>query len=205
MMLKALVSAALCSTLLACGQRSEPAPPAPSTSPFTAVDITGADWGRDFQLTDHNGRPRALADFKGKVVLLYFGYTHCPDMCPTALAAMAQVRSKLGDAGERVQGLFVTVDPERDTPQVLAQYVPAFDPGFLGLYGDEATTAALAKDFKTYFGAQKADAQGDYTVDHSGGVYVFDPSGRLRLMLRPGADVDAMAADVAILLKGSPS
>lgn len=202
MMLKVLISAALSLTLLACGQQSEPAPQA---SPFTAVDITGADWGRDFQLTDHNGQPRALADFKGKVVLLYFGYTHCPDMCPATLAQMAQVRSELGAQGDRVQGLFVTVDPERDTPQVLAQYVPAFDPSFLGLYGDAATTAALAKEFKTYFGAQKADAQGDYTVDHSGGVYVFDPRGRLRLMLRPGAGVDAMAADVAILLKGSPS
>ena len=199
MMLKILISAALSSTLLACGQRPEPAP---QTSPFTATDITGADWGRDFRLTDHNGRPRTLADFKGKVVMLYFGYTHCPDMCPTALARVAQVRSKLGDEGNRLQGLFATVDPERDTPDVLAQYVPAFDPSFLGLYGDAATTAALAKDFKTYFGAQKADEQGNYTVDHSGGIYVFDPSGRLRLMMRPGAGVDAMTADVAVLLKG---
>ena len=199
MMLKAFISAALSLTLLACDQRPESSPQA---SPFTATDITGAAWGRDFHLTDHNGRPRTLADFKGKAVMVYFGYTHCPDMCPTALAAMAQVRSKLGDESDRVQGLFVTVDPERDTPQVLAQYVPAFDSSFLGLYGDEATTAALAKDFKTYFGAQKADEQGNYTVDHSGGIYVFDPTGRLRLMMRPGAGVDAMTADLAVLLKG---
>lgn len=198
MMLKVFISAALSLTLLACDQRPESAAQA---SPFTATDITGVDWGRDFHLTDHDGLPRALADFKGRVVMLYFGYTHCPDMCPTALAAIAQVRSRLGDDGRRVQGLFVTVDPERDTREVLAQYVPAFDPGFLGLYADEATTAALARDFKTYFGAQKADAQGHYTVDHSGGIYVFDPRGRLRLMMRPGAGVDAMAADVARLLE----
>ncbi|WP_454754852.1 SCO family protein [Cupriavidus basilensis] len=126
--------------------------------------------------------------------MLFFGYTDCPDVCPTTMADMAGVRAKLGEDGRRVQGLFVTVDPRRDAAQVLAQYVPAFDPSFLGLYGDENTTAALAREFKIFYGAQKADAQGNYTVDHGGGIYVFDPTGRLRLLMRPGTGVDSMAA-----------
>ena len=196
---KAFVPVVLSLALVACGDRASPAPP--PASPFMSTDITGVDWGRDFHLTDHHGKPRSIADFKGQVVMLFFGYTHCPDVCPTTLAHMAQVRGKLGEDGRRVQGLFVTVDPRRDTPQLLAQYVPAFDASFLGLYGDEATTAALAKDFKVFYSAQKADAKGQYTVDHSGGIYVFDTRERLRLMMRPGTGVDVMAADVALLLK----
>ncbi|TBR76562.1 MAG: SCO family protein, partial [Burkholderiaceae bacterium] len=142
---KALVPVVLALTLVSCGDHTgSQSPP----SPFTSTDITGVGWGRDFHLTDHNGKPRSIADFKGQVVMLFFGYTHCPDLCPTTLTEMAQVRAKLGKDGRRVQGLFVTLDPKRDTPQVLAQYVPAFDPSFLGLYGDEQATAALAKEFK---------------------------------------------------------
>ena len=133
--------------------------------------------------------------------MLFFGYVHCPDMCPTALADMAVVVKQLGADGERVQGLFVTVDPRRDTPQVLARFVPAFHPRFLGLYADEGTTATLAKDFKIYYSAQPADAQGNYTVDHNGGVFVFDPRGRLRLFVGGQRSVAAVAADVALLLK----
>ncbi|WP_454728083.1 MULTISPECIES: SCO family protein [Cupriavidus] len=199
MIARALAPLMLALALTACGDRGGPQSP---PSPFRSTDISGVDWGRDFHLTDHNGRPRSLADFRGKVVMLFFGYTHCPDVCPTTMADMAGVRAKLGEDGRRVQGLFVTVDPRRDTPRVLAQYVPAFDPSFLGLYGDENTTAALAREFKIFYGAQKADAQGNYTVDHSGGIYVFDPTGRLRLLMRPGTGVDSMAADVASLLKG---
>lgn len=193
-----VVASALTLTLLlaACGDRGSGA-----ASPFTSTDITGVEWGRDFHLTDHNGVPRRLADFKGKAVMLFFGYIHCPDMCPTTLADMAAVVKQLGADGERVQGLFVTVDPRRDTPQVLAQFVPAFHPRFLGLYADEGTTAALAKDFKIYYSAQPADAQGNYTVDHNGGVFVFDPRGRLRLFMGGQRSVAAMAADVALLLK----
>jgi protein SCO1/2 len=175
----------------------------PGSSSFASTDASGVTWGRDFHLTDHRGQPRSLADFRGKVVMLFFGYTHCPDLCPTTLADMASVRTKLGADASRVQGLFITVDPQRDTPQVLAQYVPAFDASFLGLYGDLQATAATATEFKVYFAAQPRDAQGNYTVDHSGGIYVFDPRGRLRLMMRPGLSTDAMAADVTLLLKGT--
>ncbi len=199
---KALVPFVLALTLVACGEHSGPSSPQSPPSPFTSTDITGIGWGRDFHLTDHNGKPRSIADFKGQVVMLFFGYTHCPDLCPTTLTEMAQVRAKLGRDGRRVQGLFVTIDPKRDTPQLLAQYVPAFDPSFLGLYGDERTTAAVAREFKIFYSAQKADAQGNYTVDHSGAIYVFDTQGHLRLLMRPGMTIDAMAADVALLLKG---
>jgi protein SCO1 len=195
---RALILTMLASALAAGCDRAGPRTP---PSPFKSIDISSVEWGRDFHLTDHSGKPRSLADFKGRVVMLFFGYTHCPDACPTTLAAMAQVRARLGADAQRVQGLFVTVDPKRDTPQVLAQYVPAFDASFLGLYGDQTSTAALAREFKIYYAAQQADAQGNYTVDHSAGVFVFDRKGRLRLMMRPGSTVDAMTADVAQLLK----
>lgn len=184
--------------LAGCERPTTPPPPA-----FASTDLTGAPWGRDFQFADHQGRLRKLADFRGKAVMLFFGYTHCPDVCPTALADMAQVRARLGADGEKVQGLFVTLDPQRDTPQLLAQYVPAFDPTFLGLSGDEATTATTAADFKIFFARQKPDARGHYTVDHSGGIYVFDPQGRLRLVMMPGLSAEAMAADIGQLLKGT--
>ncbi len=193
-----VLTVALVLALAACGERSAAAPQA---SPFKSTDITGIGWGGDFHLVDHSGRARSLADFKGKVVMLFFGYTHCPDMCPTTLAQMAQVRTKLGADASRVQGLFATIDPERDTPEVMAKYVAAFDRSFLGLRGDAATTAALAKEFKVYFSANKADPNGHYTVDHMGAVYVFDPAGRLRLLMTAGTGVDVMAADVATLLE----
>lgn len=186
----------LAALLAGCGQSA-----APPGSHFTSTDITGVPWGHDFRLVDHQGRRRSLADFRGKAVMLFFGYTHCPDFCPTALSDMARVRTQLGAEGARVQGLFVTLDPKRDTPQLLSQYVPAFDPTFLGLSGDEQATAATAADFKVFFAPQKPDARGNYTIDHSGHIYVFDPKGRLRLLMRPGLAVDAMAADVAQLLK----
>lgn len=195
---RGVLSIVLALALVACDEHAG----SPSTpARFVSTDITGVGWGRDFHLLDHAGKPRSLADFKGKVVMLYFGYTHCPDQCPTTMAEMAGVRSKLGESGRRVQGLFVTVDPRRDTPQVLAQYVSAFDPSFLGLYGDESTTSALAKEFKFYYSAQKADAHGNYSVDHGSAIYVFDPTGRLRLLMNPGMSIDAMAADVRLLLK----
>ena len=145
-------------SLAACGDRAA-APAKPS--PFKSTDITGIGWGGDFHLNDQTGQPRSLADFKGKVVMLYFGYTHCPDMCPTTLARMAQVRARQGAEAEDVQGLFVTIDPERDSSDVLARYVRAFDPSFLGLRADPTTTTALAKEFKIYFNHGKANAQGN--------------------------------------------
>ena len=161
----------------------------------------GSSWGRDFRLADTHGTPRSIADYRGKVVLLFFGYLNCPDMCPTTVARMAQIRARMGADSDRVQGLFVTVDPKRDKPAALVQYLGSFDPTFVGLSGDHASTAAAASEFKVYFKAQTPDPGGSYTVDHSGGVYVFDSFGRLRLMLRPGDPLDAMAADVAQLLK----
>lgn len=198
MIARVMTGMALCLALTAC---SDPVPaPAPAAN-FNGIDLTGSGWGRDIRLTDHNGRQRSLGDFKGKVVLLFFGYLSCPDMCPTTVFDMAQVRARMGANNERVQGLFVTVDPKRDKPEILSPYLASFDPTFLGLWGDEAATAAAAAEFKVFFKAQKPGPRGSYTVDHMGGVYVLDPRGRLRLMLRPGATVDAMAADVAQLLK----
>ena len=142
-----------------------------------------------------------LADYRDKVVMLFFGYTHCPDMCPTTLAKMAQAVDRLGDDGQQVQGLFVTVDPARDTRTVLAQYVPAFHPSFVGLSADEATTAATAKDFKVFYAAQKPDDHGFYTVDHNAGIFVFDTQGRLRLFMSAETQIDAMVHDLKVLLR----
>lgn len=175
---------------------------APERPQFRSTDITGADYAKDFALKDPSGQLRHLADFKGKVVTVFFGYTHCPDVCPTTLATMAEVVRKLGPEGNRVQVIFVTVDPERDTPELLKQYVPAFHPGFLGLSADPATTAAVARDFKVFFKKQGDVAGGNYTVDHSAGTYVFDPQGRLRLYVKHGEAADVIAADIRQLLAG---
>ena len=169
---------------------------------FEATDVTGVDWGRSFQLSDPLGRKRTLADFRGKVVMLFFGYTSCPDMCPTTLALLGETMRRLGGDAAGVQGLFVTVDPKRDTPELLAKYVPAFYPTFVGLYGDEAGTERTVREFKAYYHANPPNADGSYTVDHTGYVYVFDPAGRLRLLVRPNAsNPDAIAHDVRLLLR----
>ncbi|HEX9275295.1 MAG TPA: SCO family protein [Casimicrobiaceae bacterium] len=171
-----------------------------SKQKFQAADITGVAWGRDFHLVDPSGAPRSLADYRGKVVMLFFGYTNCPDECPTTLAKMAQAVDRLGADGQRVQGLFVTVDPARDSPAVLARYVPAFHPTFVGLSADAATTAATVKDFKLVAEAQKADDRGFYTVDHTSGIFVFDAQGRLRVFMGAKIWVDAMVHDLKLLL-----
>lgn len=168
---------------------------------FEGVDVTGADWGRGFELSDHRGARRTLDDFRGKVVMLTFGYTHCPDMCPTTLALLAGALERLGGDARDVQVLFVTVDPKRDTPQVLSQYVPAFHPAFLGLHGNVEATARTAKEFKVYFELRRPNEHGSYTVDHSGQIYVFDPRGRLRLFIRPDAPIDAIVRDLRKLLE----
>jgi protein SCO1/2 len=171
-----------------------------SRTPFNGVDITGSDLGPDFRLTDHNGKERTLADFRGKVVALFFGYTHCPDVCPTTLSDMANAVRALGPDGPRVQVLFVTVDPKRDTPELLRNYVPAFNPTFLGLYGDAAATAKVTKDFKIYAAERPGRTPDSYTVDHSAQTLVFDTQGRLRLLLAYGTPGDKIAADLKILL-----
>ena len=167
---------------------------------FNNTDITGAGYGKELSLTDHNGRPRTLADFRGKVVVLFFGYTHCPDVCPTTLAELSQVMKSLGPDADRVQVLFVTVDPERDTPAILAQYVTAFDPRFLGLYGDADATRRAAREFKVFYEKREGSSPGEYSMDHSAGTYVIDPKGRLRLFVGYGkADAD-LAQDIRTLL-----
>jgi protein SCO1/2 len=168
---------------------------------FKSTDITGVDYGKTLDLADTTGRVRHLDDFRGKAVVVFFGFTHCPDICPTTLAEMAQVVKELGPEGNRVQVLFVTVDPERDTKQDLAKYVTAFDPRFLGMYGDLEATRRVAKDFKIFFEKRKT---GDtYSIDHSGQSYVIDPQGRLRLFVRHDRIAADLPADLKTLLEES--
>ncbi len=172
----------------------------PATTTFKNSDITGLDWGKDFALTDHNGTPRTLADFKGKAVLLFFGYTHCPDVCPTTMAEMASVMKELGPLADRVQVLFITVDPERDTAAILSQYVPAFDSRFLGLIGDKEATAKVAKEFKIIYQKSPGKEPGSYTMDHTSSSYLFDPQGRIRLYVRHGQGAAPIVHDLKLLL-----
>jgi protein SCO1/2 len=166
---------------------------------FKSTDITGVDYGKSLQLTDHTGRTRTLEDFRGKAVVVFFGFTHCPDVCPTTLADLAQAVKQLGADADRVQVLFVTVDPERDTQQALAKYVTAFDPRFLGLYGDAAATQSVAKEFKIYY--EKRKTADSYSVDHSAQSYVIDPQGRLRLLVRHERIGSDLAPDLRTLLE----
>jgi len=167
---------------------------------FQLTDVTGADIGREFALTDHQGQPRTLQDFRGKVTVIFFGFTHCPDVCPTTLSDFAQVMKALPPAdAARLQVLFVTVDPERDTREVLAQYVPSFHPSFLGLYGDAEATARTAKTFKIHYRKQPQPG-GSYTVDHSAGTYIYDAEGRLRLFAQYGAGPQTLLHDIRQLL-----
>jgi protein SCO1/2 len=175
----------------------------PDGPKFQSSDVTGANFGRNFALTDATGKPRTLADFKGKAVVIFFGYTQCPDVCPTTLAELAEVMKRLGPDADRVQVLFVTVDPERDTADLLAKYVPAFDPRFMGLRGDAAATEAVAKEFKIIYQKQPGATPGSYTMDHSAGTYIFDPQGRLRLYVSYGQGPEVFAHDLRELLKAS--
>ena len=183
--------AALVALLVACGA---------SGPQFHASDISGSSFGRDFALKDPAGNVRRLADFRGKAVVLFFGYTQCPDVCPTTLAALAEALQRLGSDADRVQVLFVTVDPERDTPALLARYVPSFGPRFLGLYGDAEATARTAQEFKVIYQKVPGASPGNYTMDHSAGTYVFDPQGRLRLYVSNGQGPDVFAHDLRELL-----
>jgi protein SCO1/2 len=176
----------------------EPPPP-----PFRGTDISGAPYGAKLVLTDHKGAERRLSDFRGKVVTLFFGYTQCPDVCPTNMATMALVMKLLGDEAQRVQVLFVTVDPERDTRELLAEYVPAFHPDFLGLRGDEAATKAAAQEFKIFYQKVPGQTAGTYTMDHSAGTYLLDPAGRLRVYVKHGETPEAIAHDIRLLLAGN--
>lgn len=180
-----------------CGE--EPRKPA-----FNGTDITGADYGRNFELPDHHGRLRRLADFRGKVVAVFFGYTQCPDVCPTTMNELAEIRKLLGKDGERLQGVFVTVDPQRDTPEVLKAYLGNFDPSFVALRpSSPEQLAALAKDFKVYYKRVEGKTETSYTMDHTAGSYIYDTKGQLRLFTRYGMGIKPLAEDIQQLLKQS--
>jgi len=170
---------------------------------FSGIDITGADYATDFALTDHNGQARTLADFRGKAVVVFFGFTQCPDVCPTSMTELAHARQRLGADGERLQGLFVSIDPERDTPEVMKEYMAAFDPSFLALYSAPGELPDLAKRFRIYYKKVPGATATSYTMDHSAGSYVYDPQGRVRLYHRYGSGAQALADDVRLLLAGA--
>lgn len=169
---------------------------------FVNTDISEAGYARDFALTDHAGKPRTMADFRGKAVVIFFGYTQCPDVCPTTMTGMAEAMKLLGGDAAKVQVLFVTVDPERDTQQLLAQYVPVFNPSFLGLYADAQTIARTAQEFRVFYKKQPGSTPTTYTVDHSAGSYVYDPQGRLRLYIKHGEKPEVIAKDLKLLVAG---
>ena len=174
--------------------------PGGSKPAFKAIDITGAEYARTLSLTDQNGQPRTLADFKGKVTVVFFGFTQCPDVCPTTMAELAQVKAALGKDGDRVQGVFVTVDPDRDSAEVLKSYMTGFDPSFVALRGTPEQIAATAKEFKVFYAKVPGKAEGSYSVDHTAGSYVFDAQGRVRLFIRYGSGAEALTADLKTLL-----
>lgn len=182
-----------CLALLLAGCGKQPAA-------FTLTDITGASFAQGFSLNDHRGQPRTLQDYKGRVVWLFFGYTQCPDVCPTMMSQLALARKKMGAEADRVQVLFVTLDPERDTPAILAQYVPAFDPSFVGLYGTAQQTRLTADTFKAFYAKNVGDNPAFYTMDHASQVFVFDAEGRVRLLYTPSSSIDMLVADTRQLL-----
>ena len=167
---------------------------------FKAIDITGAEYARDFSLTDTEGQRRSMADFKGRLTVIFFGFTQCPDVCPTTLQELAEVKKALGADGERLQGIFVTLDPERDTPEVLKAYMASFDPSFVALRGSAEETLAVAKQFKVFFAKVAGKTEGSYTLDHTAASFVFDTQGRVRLFTRYGSGPQALTHDIKLLL-----
>jgi len=178
--------------LVGCGREGSPS--------FKGIDITGADYARELTLLDPDGRTRSLSEFQGRVVVVFFGFTQCPDVCPTTLVELAAVRQQLGARAERLQGIFVTVDPERDTPELLKAYVANFDPSFVALRGTPEQTLAAAKHFKVFYAKVPGKTDTSYTIDHTAGAYVFDTRGRVRLFTRHGTGAQALLHDVEILL-----
>ena len=194
--LRALGAAALVSTttfvLTACKDESKPK--------FQGVDVTGAEYAKDIPLQDVNGQRRSLKDFAGKVVAVFFGYTQCPDVCPTTLQEFVEVKQALGADGNKLQAIFVSLDPERDTPEVLKAYLANFDESFVGLHGTPDEIAVVAKDFKIFYKKVPGKTEGSYTLDHSAGTYLYDPQGRLRVYERYGVGAQVVAQDVKALL-----
>jgi protein SCO1/2 len=198
LMLAALFSISACDS----GQESgEQMTLSPVSSPFKNTDLTGLDYASDFALIDHTGQPRTLADYRGKAVVVFFGYMYCPDVCPTTMAEMGAVMEQMGPAAEQVQVLFITVDPERDTPEKLAEYVPAFDKRFVGLTAkDKESFDKVMKEFKVFYEKVPGKEPGSYTMNHTSGSYVFDPQGRIRLFVRHGQGPEPIAHDLKVLL-----
>ncbi len=191
-----LLAAASAVFLGACSDK-----PADATaSGFSGIDITGADYAKGFTLTDHYGQPRSLTDFQGQVVVIFFGFTQCPDVCPTSLGELAEARRLLGPQGDKLQGLFISIDPERDTPEIMKAYMASFDPSFLALYAAPDQLPELAKSFKVYYKKVDGKTPTSYTMDHSAGSYVYDTQGRVRLYHRYGSGAPALAGDVKKLL-----
>jgi len=176
---------------------------APDKPQFKSIDLTGADYAQGFTLADHNGQVRTLKDFAGKVVVVFFGYTQCPDVCPTSMAELAQVKQLLGPDGDKLQAVFITVDPERDTPELLKAYMTNFDPTFLALRPTLAQLPEVARDFKVYYKKVDGKTPASYTMDHSAGSYVFDGKGRIRLYNRYGGGPEVLASDIRLLLKNT--
>jgi protein SCO1/2 len=187
----ALASMAGVPVLMACS---------PEVTPFKSIDVTGANFAQDLRLKDHHGNLRTLADFKGKIVVTFFGFTQCPDVCPTSMTTMAEVKRLLGDQGERLQVLFITVDPERDTQALLKEYMASFDPGFIALRPEPDELKGVAADFKIYYKKVSGSTPTSYTMDHSAGKYIFDTEGRVRLFSSYGTDAAMVALDIQILL-----
>jgi protein SCO1/2 len=198
LLIRAGVAWALLGALSACdrGDKSVAAP----AEPFKGIDITGADYASTLSLPDTEGKVRTLADFKGKVVVVFFGFTQCPDVCPTTMLELASVKQTLGADGARVQGIFVSIDPERDTPELLRAYVGNFSPDFVALRGSLSETQAAAKQFKVFFAKVPGKTEGSYTLDHTAGSYIFDTQGRVRLFTRYGSGPEALAHDLKLLL-----
>ncbi len=188
-----LLTSILAAGLAACGS---------GKPEFQSLDITGAEYARGFSMPDPSGQVRTLADFKGKVTVVFFGFTQCPDVCPTALLLLAEVKRLLGADGDKLQGVFITVDPERDTPEVLKAYMASFDPSFVALRGTPEQVEATAKDFKVFYKKVEGKTPGAYTMEHTAASFIFDPQGRIRLYVRPGQTAQAMADDIRLLLKG---
>ncbi len=195
--LAALGSLGALSLLAAC-DRVVGSGDAKTVASFRGLDLTGVSYGRDFRLPDVNGQERALADWRGKLVLLYFGFVQCPDVCPTALTRAVETRRLLGARGDQLQVIFVTVDPERDTPELLREYMAAFDPSFVALRGDAERLKQTAAEFKVYY--QKVPTGSTYTMDHTALSYVFDAQGRLRLALKHEQTAQDYAHDIGLLI-----
>lgn len=170
---------------------------------FKSIDLTGADYAQGFSLADQDGQVRTLKDFAGKIVVVFFGFTQCPDVCPTSLAELAEVKKLLGPDGDKLQAIFITVDPERDTPELLKAYMGNFDPSFVALRPTLEQLPGVAKDFKIYYKKVDGKTPTSYTMDHSAGSYIFDGKGRVRLYNRYGSGAEALTSDIRLLLKNS--